>query len=128
MSGSAAAPEPYRCREEARGADQSLRAARFMAADQTGGDTSQHSSFYSWYYLFLNIGAIGGESVCPLMREHVGYFAPFGAIAGLQARAVWMAGLTVHQWGVVGGLAWRGWHTGGGAVDRRRRPHDRVLC
>jgi hypothetical protein len=36
------------------------------------------------YYLFLNIGAVCGESVCPLLREHVGYYAPFVAIVCVQ--------------------------------------------
>ncbi len=58
--------------------------------DQTEGDPKQYSSFFSWYYLFLNIGAIGGESVCPLLRQHVDYYAPFAAIVGLQVcAALW---------------------------------------
>ena len=47
-----------------------------------------NSSFYSWYYLFLNIGAVGGESVCPLLRQHADYYAPFAAISGLQVGPV----------------------------------------
>ena len=56
--------------------------------DQAAGDTSLNSSFYSWYYLFLNIGAVGGESVCPLLRQHADYYAPFAAISGLQVGPV----------------------------------------
>lgn len=38
------------------------------------------SKFYSFYYFAQNVGSLGGELGCPLLREHVSFVATFATV------------------------------------------------
>ncbi len=67
--------------------------------DTNTPDPAQHSSdhasfgtgaalsvaaFYSWFYFWENFGAVLGETVCPLLRQHVSFESLFACVLACQ--------------------------------------------
>jgi len=64
------------------------------AATDQATSLADVSAFYSWYYFFMNVGSLLGEGGCPLLREHVSFFATFASVA-----ISMVLGLSVFWWG-----------------------------
>jgi hypothetical protein len=78
-----------------------IRAGARSLADQCDGDEKQYSSFFSWYYFFLNVGAFAGESVSPMLREHVSYLAPYAVFSAVQVRTAHALFCVPASWATV---------------------------
>jgi len=47
------------------------------------------AAFYSWFYFWENFGAVLGETVCPVLRQHVSFTSLFLCVLACQVLGIW---------------------------------------
>ena len=71
--------------------------ALLLPAPQAAGDGGSRTAvFYAWFYFWENAGAVLGETVCPILRQHVSFTSLFAAC--LACQMVSLAALTSGYW------------------------------